>query len=55
MKIIRNDRIGDYERRIEVEFDGGNPTQYRDAVDIIFEASDFTVEINADTETGGGI
>lgn len=54
MKIIRVDRIGDYERRIEVEFDGGNPTQYRDAIEVIFEARDFTVGINADTETGGG-
>lgn len=54
MKIIRVDRIGDYERRIEVEFDGGNPTQYRDAVEVIFEAGDLTVEINADTETSGG-
>ena len=50
MKIIRVDRIGDYERRIEVEFDGGNPTQYRDAVEAIFEAGDFEVEINADAE-----
>ena len=50
MKIIRIDRIGDDERRIEVEFDGNDISQYLHAVDVIFTADDL-VGTDADTET----
>lgn len=50
MKIIRIDRIGDYERRIEVEYDGNDISQHLHAVDVIFTADDL-VGTDADTET----
>lgn len=40
MKIIRIDRIGEYERRLEVEFDGDDASQFRRAAGLIFEAED---------------
>ena len=42
MKIIRIDRIGNYERRLELEFDGDDPSQFRRAAGLIFEAGDIT-------------
>lgn len=42
MKIIRIDRIGEYERRLELEFDGDDPSQFRRAAGLIFEAGDIT-------------
>ena len=51
MKLIRIDRIGEYERRLEVEFDGDNPSQFRRAAGLVFEAEDITYTVDADTET----
>ena len=51
MKIIRIDRIGDYERRLEAEFDGDSPKQFHNAAGLIFEAEDITYTVDADTET----
>ena len=42
MKIIRIDRIGNYERRLELEFDGDDPSQFRRAAGLILEAGDIT-------------
>ena len=42
MKIIRIDRIGEYERRLEVEFDGDDAPQFRRAAGLVFEAGDIT-------------
>ena len=42
MKIIRIDRIGEYERRLEVEFDGDDASQFRRAAGLVFEAGDIT-------------
>ena len=42
MKIIRIDRIGEYERRLEVEFDGDDPSQFRRAAGLVLEAEDIT-------------
>ncbi len=42
MKIIRIDRIGNYERRLEVEFDGDDASQFRRAAGLVFEAGDIT-------------
>lgn len=50
MKIIRIDLVGDYEQRIEVEYDGNDISQHLRAVDVIFTADDL-VGTDADTET----
>ena len=42
MKIIRIDRIGECERRLEVEFDGDDASQFRRAAGLVFEAGDIT-------------
>ena len=42
MKNIRIDRIGEYERRLEVEFDGDDASQFRRAAGLVFEAGDIT-------------
>ena len=42
MKIIRIDRIGEYERRLEVEFDGDDASQFCRAAGLVFEAGDIT-------------
>ena len=50
MKTTRIDLVGDYEHRIEAEFDGNDASQYLRAVDVIFTADDL-VGTDADTET----
>ena len=56
MKIIRIDRIGEYERRLEVEFDGDDASQFRRAARLVFEAGDIThISIHVPREGHDGV